>query len=144
MVLVVLMVVPRVTVCAGAKKAIPKHGPPKKAKLDDFTLMKTVGKGSFGKVVMVRATAEHTHMAYCTLTHRYVVRQPRLWHTLLLQVKHKGDGQIYAMKVLKKEMVLRRKQFEHTLSERRCVGNKRQSLSACLLIEVLAAHCHTV
>lgn len=57
-----------------------------KATLADFTLLKTVGKGSFGKVV---------------------------------QVRKKDTGKIYAMKVLNKEMVLRRKQYEHTLAERK-------------------------
>jgi len=54
--------------------------------LDDFVLMKTVGKGSFGKVI---------------------------------QVKKKDTGKVYAMKVLKKEQVVKRKQFEHTMAERR-------------------------
>jgi serine/threonine protein kinase len=58
--------------------------------LDDFILVKTVGKGSFGKVVMVRK---------------------------------KDDSKIYAMKILKKEMVLKRKQYEHTLAERRILEN---------------------
>ncbi|CAE7924482.1 pkgB, partial [Symbiodinium sp. KB8] len=61
-----------------------------KACLDDFELLKTVGKGSFGKVV---------------------------------QVRKKDDGKIYAMKILKKEMILKRKQYEHTLSERRVLEN---------------------
>lgn len=63
-----------------------KVGGTKRASLEDFLLMKTVGKGSFGKVV---------------------------------QVRKKDDGKIYAMKVLKKEMILRRKQYEHTVAERR-------------------------
>lgn len=62
----------------------------RKAVLEDFILLKTVGKGSFGKVVMV---------------------------------KKKDDQRIYAMKILKKEMVLKRKQYEHTLSERRILEN---------------------
>lgn len=62
----------------------------RKAVLEDFVLLKTVGKGSFGKVVMV---------------------------------KKKDDQRIYAMKILKKEMVLKRKQYEHTLSERRILEN---------------------
>jgi len=64
--------------------------PARKACLDDFILVKTVGKGSFGKVVMVRK---------------------------------KDDSKIYAMKILKKEMVLKRKQYEHTLAERRILEN---------------------
>jgi len=37
----------------------------------------------------------------------------------VIQVKLKSNNQIYAMKVLKKEQVVRRKQFEHTMAERR-------------------------
>ena len=38
---------------------------------------------------------------------------------MALQVRKKDDHKIYAMKILKKERVLQRKQYEHTLSERR-------------------------
>ncbi|CAK9032147.1 Protein kinase 2 (PK2) [Durusdinium trenchii] len=37
----------------------------------------------------------------------------------VIQVKKKDSGKVYAMKVLKKEQVLKRKQFEHTMAERR-------------------------
>mmetsp|Transcript_17787 Transcript_17787/g.21594 ORF Transcript_17787/g.21594 Transcript_17787/m.21594 type:complete len:501 (+) Transcript_17787:444-1946(+) len=57
-----------------------------KVSLADFVLIKTVGKGSFGKVI---------------------------------QVKKKDCDRVYAMKVLKKEQVVKRKQFEHTMAERR-------------------------
>ena len=57
----------------------------KKVSLEDFVLLTTVGKGSFGKVI---------------------------------QVRKKDSGQIYAMKVLKKAQVIRRKQYEHTMTER--------------------------
>jgi serine/threonine protein kinase len=57
-----------------------------KCSLDDFVMLKTVGKGSFGKVI---------------------------------QVRHKEQDKIYAMKVLKKDHVVRRKQVEHTRTERR-------------------------
>ena len=39
------------------------------------------------------------------------------------QVKKRDDDQVYAMKILKKEMVIKRKQYEHTLSERRILEN---------------------
>lgn len=57
--------------------------------VDDFELLKVLGKGSFGKVFLVR---------------------------LLL------TGQVYAMKVLKKSEVVRRRQVEHTKAERRIMG----------------------
>jgi len=53
--------------------------------LDDFKLMKVVGKGSYGKVMLVQ---------------------------------HNSDGAIYAMKMLRKENVLKRNQVEHTKTER--------------------------
>lgn len=36
-----------------------------------------------------------------------------------MQVVKKDTGKVYAMKVLKKEFILKRKQYDHTLSERR-------------------------
>ena len=57
--------------------------------LSDFTLLKVVGKGAFGKV---------------------------------LQVRRANDPKIYAMKILKKENVIKRNQIEHTKTERRVLG----------------------
>jgi tRNA A-37 threonylcarbamoyl transferase component Bud32 len=54
----------------------------------DFDLLKVVGKGAFGKVMLVRKKA------------------------------NKGAGQIYAMKVLKKSVISAKGQVEHTKSER--------------------------
>eukprot|EP00735_Rhodelphis_limneticus_P007810 TRINITY_DN20463_c0_g1::TRINITY_DN20463_c0_g1_i1::g.17::m.17 TRINITY_DN20463_c0_g1::TRINITY_DN20463_c0_g1_i1::g.17 ORF type:complete len:376 (+),score=76.33,sp/P28178/PK2_DICDI/56.33/9e-131,Pkinase/PF00069.20/6.8e-74,Pkinase_Tyr/PF07714.12/5.2e-36,Kinase-like/PF14531.1/9.5e+02,Kinase-like/PF14531.1/3.3e-05,Pkinase_C/PF00433.19/0.00011 TRINITY_DN20463_c0_g1_i1:96-1223(+) len=56
-----------------------------KYSIEDFDLLKVVGKGSFGKV---------------------------------MQVRLKSTGQIYAMKILRKESVVEKKQVEHTLTER--------------------------
>ena len=39
---------------AGVAASQPRPMPVRKANLEDFVLIKTVGKGSFGKVVMVR------------------------------------------------------------------------------------------
>lgn len=57
-----------------------------KMTVDDFELLKVVGKGSFGKV---------------------------------MQVRYKATGVIYAMKVLKKEQLVKRKQVAHTQTERK-------------------------
>ena len=58
-------------------------------KLEDFDLIKVIGKGSFGKVMLVRK---------------------------------KGNGWFYAMKVLRKQNVMRRNQVEHTQTERNVLG----------------------
>merc|ERR1712137_177261 len=57
----------------------------KAVNVDDFELLKVIGKGSFGKV---------------------------------MQVQKKDDGQIYAMRVLRKEAIIARKQVDHTLAEK--------------------------
>uniref|UniRef100_A0A8C1M3Q7 cAMP-dependent protein kinase n=1 Tax=Cyprinus carpio TaxID=7962 RepID=A0A8C1M3Q7_CYPCA len=54
--------------------------------LDDFERLKTLGTGSFGRVMLV---------------------------------KHKATDQFYAMKVLDKQKVVKLKQVEHTLNEKR-------------------------
>ena len=61
-----------------------------KVSLDDFELIRVIGKGSFGKVTLV---------------------------------KKRTDGRTFAMKVLSKENIVKRKQVEHTKTERRVLGN---------------------
>ena len=58
--------------------------------IDDFDLIKVLGKGSFGKVMLVR---------------------------------YKGNQQLYAMKTLRKEALVRRKQLMHTSTERYILQN---------------------
>ncbi|MES1923181.1 hypothetical protein MHBO_004726, partial [Bonamia ostreae] len=60
--------------------------PMKKIGVEQFSLLKVVGRGSFGKV---------------------------------LQVRKKDDGQIYAMKILKKSDIMYQNQMEHTKAERK-------------------------
>jgi serine/threonine protein kinase len=64
-------------------------GNAKDPSIDDFELLKMIGKGSFGKVYLVRVIA---------------------------------TDEVYAMKVLNKSEVKRRKQVEHTNTERRVMG----------------------
>ncbi|KDO22279.1 AGC protein kinase [Saprolegnia parasitica CBS 223.65] len=63
-----------------------------KVALDDFHLIKVIGKGSFGKVLLVRK---------------------------------KDNGVVYAMKVLRKENIIKRNQVEHTRTERHVLGYVR-------------------
>ena len=64
---------------------------PKNVKLDDFELDRTIGTGSFGRVMIV-----------------YV---------------KKDRAQRYAMKMLKKENIVKMKQVEHTLNERKILSS---------------------
>lgn len=57
----------------------------KKVTQQDFDLLKVIGKGSFGKVMLVRK---------------------------------KDDGAVYAMKVLRKDAIIKRRQVAHTQAER--------------------------
>jgi len=68
--------------------------------LDDFVLMKVIGKGSYGKVMLVRT--------------------------------RKGDGKVYAMKMLQKENVVKRNQVEHTKTERQVLEAVSHPFVVCL------------
>jgi len=71
---------------AEAGAASPSKEANRVPSLDDFTLMKVIGKGSYGKVMLVR---------------------------------HKNEKDtVYAMKMLRKENVIKRNQVEHTKTER--------------------------
>lgn len=64
---------------------------PKNVKLDDFDLDRTIGTGSFGRVMIVNLKRDR--------------------------------NQRYAMKMLKKENIVKMKQVEHTLNERKILGS---------------------
>ena len=66
----------------------------------DFEMISVIGKGSYGKVMLV---------------------------------KKKDTGQRYAMKVLKKEEIIRRNQVEHTMTERRILVSELHKLNICHL-----------
>ena len=63
-----------------------------KMTVDDFDLLRVVGKGSFGKVLLVR---------------------------------RKETSELFAMKILSKPTVVKKKQVEHTRTERRVLANVR-------------------
>ncbi|CAJ0577475.1 unnamed protein product, partial [Mesorhabditis spiculigera] len=63
-----------------------EHGEANTATLDDFDRIKTLGTGSFGRVMLV---------------------------------KHKASSNYYAMKILDKQKVVKLKQVEHTLNEKK-------------------------
>lgn len=66
-----------------------EHPPPHVVSLDDFDRIKTLGTGSFGRVMLVR---------------------------------HKDSAKYFAMKILDKTKVVKLKQVEHTLNEKRILS----------------------
>ena len=59
----------------------------------DFQMLSVIGKGAYGKVLLVKKKEK--------------------------DLTKQADGELYAMKVLKKTEILRRNQVEHTMTERR-------------------------
>jgi tRNA A-37 threonylcarbamoyl transferase component Bud32 len=76
----------------GGDKARRKSGTTGTLDVEDFELLKVVGKGAFGKVMLVRRK-DGPHM-----------------------------GEVYAMKVLKKSVVAAKNQVEHTQAERKILA----------------------
>lgn len=71
------------------RQSLARHaGSNRPITVDDFELLRVIGKGSFGKVFMVRKRSG------------------------------RDMGAVYAMKALRKEVLLKRNQIEHTRSER--------------------------
>jgi serine/threonine protein kinase len=84
-------------------KASPKSGDSEQQLcVDDFELLKIVGKGAFGKVMLVRKKAGF------------------------------NAGRIYAMKVLKKSEVIEKGQVEHTKAEQAILVSIRHPYISCL------------
>ena len=69
-----------------------RGGPKKIVNLESFNILKVIGKGSFGKVFLVR---------------------------------HKAQRTLHALKVLKKDFIIRKNQVEHTKTERSVLGYAR-------------------
>ncbi|CCI49926.1 unnamed protein product [Albugo candida] len=101
--------------------------------IDDFDLLHVVGRGAFGKVMLVRRKSEFVHSRDTlmkkkskfgflqTLTNGFTGQgfvtkdsQERYQKNEMSE-----NGRVYAMKVIQKSAVFKKRQVEHTKSERR-------------------------
>jgi hypothetical protein len=78
--------------------------------LDDFDLLKVIGKGSFGKVSWRRR-----FVSMVVVSNMHARARAR---AQVIQVAKKDTGKIYAMKVLNKKTIIERNEMEHTKSVR--------------------------
>ena len=85
--------------------------------LGDFELLKVIGRGTYGKVMQVWQELPASGQQLCshgTIAERRARRPPH-------QVRRRDTGDVYAMKVLKKENIFARndpKDLQHTIAER--------------------------
>jgi len=64
-----------------------------KLSIDDFTVIKVVGKGSYGKVLLVKKNDDNTTLAMKVLKKKYMIKRNQVEHTktersILELVKH--------------------------------------------------------
>ena len=97
-----------------------------KLSMDDFNIVRTIGRGSFGKVRTAAVSVwrprhgAHEEKDGACAAPRHHSRQPLDETPLQVMVVEKKDtGQVYAMKVLSKQHLKDRGEIEHTVSERR-------------------------
>ncbi|NP_001083878.1 RAC-alpha serine/threonine-protein kinase [Xenopus laevis] len=85
---------------SGAEEMEVSHSKPKhKVTMNEFEYLKLLGKGTFGKVILV---------------------------------KEKATGRYYAMKILKKEVIVAKDEVAHTLTENRVLQNSRHPFLTAL------------
>jgi serine/threonine protein kinase len=88
-------------------------------RLDSFKLIKVIGKGSFGKL---HTTTESDIFGHSSLTYTFLSLY-RAGKVFL--VKEHNTGNIHALKVLRKDNIIKRNQVEHTRTERSVLGYVR-------------------
>lgn len=84
------------------------HNPNEKHKvtLDDFYLLKVIGKGSFGKV-----TPTHPALTLKTLPLTAIFKNNQV-----MLAKHKQNGKVFAVKVISKKAVKQRDEVKHIMA----------------------------
>lgn len=83
--------------------------PPEAVTIDDFQLLRVVGKGAFGKVMLVRRKKRGNVLSGQSPTNSGA----NSYESII------SGGKVYAMKVIKKAAVFAKNQVEHTKTERR-------------------------
>jgi serine/threonine protein kinase len=104
----------RESLSRGGRESLPAKPsePPRLVQMQDFEVLKMLGKGSFGKVYMVRQRTPSTSSSSSSSRRS-------------LDAAGGGAGDILAMKVLRKSELVKRNQVHHTMMERRIMSAAR-------------------
>ncbi|KAL4157041.1 hypothetical protein PRNP1_006067 [Phytophthora ramorum] len=86
--------------------------------IDDFDLLRVVGRGAFGKVMLVRRKVPHQQKGARLLSPRTMMAMG-MTPQQIAGATGGENGKVYAMKVIKKAAVFAKNQVEHTKTERR-------------------------
>ncbi|KAE9138094.1 hypothetical protein PF006_g14039 [Phytophthora fragariae] len=86
--------------------------------IDDFDLLRVVGRGAFGKVMLVRRKVPQQQKGARLLSPRTMMAMGMTPQQIAVASGSEG-GKVYAMKVIKKAAVFAKNQVEHTKTERR-------------------------
>ncbi|KAG6616594.1 AGC protein kinase [Phytophthora cinnamomi] len=86
--------------------------------IDDFDLLRVVGRGAFGKVMLVRRKVPQQQKGARLLSPRTMMSMG-MTAQQIAGASGGESGKVYAMKVIKKAAVFAKNQVEHTKTERR-------------------------
>ncbi|KAF1775381.1 Protein kinase-like domain [Phytophthora cactorum] len=86
--------------------------------IDDFDLLRVVGRGAFGKVMLVRRKVPQQQKGARLLSPRTMMAMG-MTPQQIAGATGGESGKVYAMKVIKKAAVFAKNQVEHTKTERR-------------------------
>lgn len=102
----------------GLGMALPRAPTTRRARLEDWEIVETLGTGTFGRVLLVRQRPSYRPTSYHPIfPHLFKSQDPSLPSPAA--TAH-ADSQLphFAMKVLRKTEIVRLKQVEHINSER--------------------------
>lgn len=95
---------------AGLGDSFHQAKPVSPPRLDSFKVIKVIGKGSFGKLYFIFVFLVTSRFLRIAVTGKvFLVREIR-------------TGEMFALKVLKKDNIIKRNQVEHTRTERNVLG----------------------
>ena len=99
------------------QELVDKQGGGEKCSLDDFKFLKVLGKGSFGKVMLAEKT--NTGKEFAIISRGIGTCEKICFANNFL---YKIVGEVFAIKVLKKDVIIQDDDVECTMTEKRILA----------------------